>query len=85
MRALSLGHSSSGGSRLRKLLRPAVLGELFVRLWQTAEERRHLGELDPRLLKDIGIDPMTARHEVSRPFWQLPRHHETQLARRLER
>lgn len=71
--------------RWARLLRPSVLGEVLLRFWQASRERRRLAELDPRLLRDIGVDPLAAQYEVSRPFWQLPEHHEAQLERRLER
>ena len=35
--------------------------------------RRRLGVLDDHLLRDIGLDPMTARHEAARAPWDLPR------------
>jgi uncharacterized protein YjiS (DUF1127 family) len=58
---------------------PAVLGTYLVKLWQSNRERQRLAELDPRLLRDIGIDPVAAAHEVERPFWQLSAHHEGEL------
>jgi len=87
MRAVSLNPSAAALRRPRwtRLLRPAVLGEFLLRLWQASRERRRLAELDPRLLRDIGVDPMAAQYEVRRPFWQLPEHHEAQLERRLAR
>lgn len=42
----------------------------LVRLWLTRRrERLSLAEFDDRLLRDIGIDRLTARHEAGRPFW----------------
>lgn len=35
-----------------------------------ARSRKELGRLDAHLLRDIGIDPMTAHHQASRPFWR---------------
>ena len=32
-------------------------------------QRRHLAQLDPRLLRDIGLDPYEARREMHKPFW----------------
>ncbi len=33
-------------------------------------QRRHLASLDDFLLRDIGIDRMTADRESQKPFWQ---------------
>ncbi|HKP26470.1 MAG TPA: DUF1127 domain-containing protein [Dongiaceae bacterium] len=38
-----------------------------------ARQRRHLGELDDRLLRDIGLNRADVENEVSRPFWQTDR------------
>ena len=38
-----------------------------------AEKRRTrqaLADLDAHMLKDVGIDALTARHEANRRFWQ---------------
>ena len=32
--------------------------------------RRSLAKLDPRLLRDIGMDPATRAVEVAKPFWR---------------
>ncbi len=43
----------------------------FVTLWrQRMRARRALSRLDAHLLRDIGLDPMTAEREATRPFWQ---------------
>jgi len=36
-------------------------------------QRRHLGELDDRLLRDIGVSRADIDHEMSRPFWRTDR------------
>jgi uncharacterized protein YjiS (DUF1127 family) len=36
-----------------------------------ARQRHKLGELDDRLLRDIGIARSQAREESSKPFWQV--------------
>lgn len=52
----------------RVVLRAAVL----VMTWETrAKTRKQLRKLDRHILKDIGIDPMTAEAEAERPFWRL--------------
>lgn len=35
-------------------------------------ERRALGALDARLLRDIGVSEADARIEADRPFWDAP-------------
>ncbi len=40
---------------------------------RVARERRQLLDLDPRLLKDIGLSPEEADREASRPFWDMQR------------
>jgi uncharacterized protein YjiS (DUF1127 family) len=75
--------SVAGRPSLAQLLSPAVIGEYVLRLWRTHQERRHLAELDPRLLRDIGIDPVAAAQEVDRPFWELSGHHEAAFRRQL--
>jgi uncharacterized protein YjiS (DUF1127 family) len=56
---------------------PDGLGRLFLasvqtlQLWyERARQRRCLAKLDERLLRDIGIDRITAMEEVSKPFWR---------------
>jgi len=53
-----------------------VVTRLFdqVMYWlDSARQRRHLGELDDRLLRDIGLSRAEVEHELSRPFWQTDR------------
>jgi uncharacterized protein YjiS (DUF1127 family) len=38
-----------------------------------ARQRRHLGELDDRLLRDIGLSRAEVDHEISQRFWQTDR------------
>lgn len=42
-----------------------------VLAWETrARTRKQLGRLDDRILRDIGLDPLTAEAEATRPFWR---------------
>ncbi len=44
---------------------------LTLNMWyDRARQRRHLAQLDDRLLSDIGVDRATAMQEVSKPFWR---------------
>jgi uncharacterized protein YjiS (DUF1127 family) len=38
-----------------------------------ARQRRHLAELDDRLLRDIGVSRAEVEGEISRPFWAADR------------
>lgn len=43
------------------------------RLWAwlaKSRGRRHLAELDDRLLQDIGVTSGAARREIEKPFWR---------------
>ena len=40
---------------------------------ERARQRRHLAELDDRLLRDIGLSRAEVEHEISRPFWKAER------------
>jgi len=40
-------------------------------VWQhRADMRRHLGRLEHTQLRDVGIAPLDARREFSKPFWR---------------
>jgi uncharacterized protein YjiS (DUF1127 family) len=45
-----------------------LLGNL-QRRHDLRRSRRMLGQLDDRLLRDIGVDRATAKHEATRSFW----------------
>ena len=54
----------------------AAAGTVLVRLLGDLQRRRDLrrsrrmlGQLDDRLLRDIGVDRATAKHEAARSFW----------------
>jgi uncharacterized protein YjiS (DUF1127 family) len=53
--------------RLRLLHRLAQVQGLF-------RQRRSLATLDDHLLRDIGLTPEQARHEATRPIWDVPAH-----------
>ena len=38
-----------------------------------ARQRRHLGQLDDRLLRDIGLSRAEVDNEISQRFWQTDR------------
>jgi len=50
-----------------RLERPARLLAVWCR---RRRQRIDLGELDDRLLADIGVKPALARHESRKPFWR---------------
>lgn len=38
---------------------------------ERSRQRRHLAQLDDRILSDIGLSRAEVEAEVSRPFWRL--------------
>ncbi|MES2814354.1 MAG: DUF1127 domain-containing protein, partial [Pseudomonadota bacterium] len=44
----------------------ATLTEILAR----RRDRNRLRQLDAHLLRDIGLDPLEARRECAKPFWQ---------------
>jgi uncharacterized protein YjiS (DUF1127 family) len=42
---------------------------LLVEWQKRYESRRHLAELNTRLLADVGLTPADVRREVEKPFW----------------
>ncbi len=48
----------------------AALGTMIGNWRQRAETRRQLAQLDARALKDLGIDPVDAHIESTKPFWR---------------
>lgn len=56
--------TATGGSRLRLLA--------LLRAWRERRRtRRALERLPDHLLRDIGLDPLTARRESQKPFWRV--------------
>lgn len=41
--------------------------------FERARQRRHLGQLDDRLLRDIGLSRAEVEHEMTLPFWRSDR------------
>ena len=44
--------------------------DLMLSWVERARQRRHLAELDDRLLRDIGVSRAEVEAEISRPFWR---------------
>jgi len=72
--------SDKSGSYFVRPTRTKAAGGLATRLFDQvftwldrARQRRHLGELDDRLLRDIGLSRAEVENEVSRPFWHTDR------------
>ena len=49
-----------------------ILGRLMMFI-EVTRERRELAHMDDKLLRDIGLTRDEARHEVDRPFWDVPK------------
>jgi len=47
----------------------ALLARVLGQWRQRATQRRHLGELTPELLRDIGVSAASAKTEAVKPFW----------------
>lgn len=42
-----------------------------ARIWAQRRQTRHtLGKLTDHMLRDIGLDPLTAQSEATKPFWR---------------
>ena len=72
--------SDKSGSYFVRPTRTKTDGGLVTRLFDhvitwldRSRQRRHLGELDDRLLRDIGLSRAEVEHEISQPFWQSDR------------
>lgn len=57
---------------LPPLSRLVVAAAVRVVTWETRQRsRKGLTRLDARLLRDIGVDPLTAEAEARRRFWEV--------------
>ena len=66
----SIGHSAAG--LLFSIMLAVRTGVNTLSEWrQRSRQRRHLALLDEHLLRDVGVDRMTARHEASRRAWDI--------------
>lgn len=54
--------------------RPRPLGERLARMTALARQRRALGDLDPHLLRDIGVSRDEALEEAARLPWDASAH-----------
>lgn len=62
--------SFSLGRALSLLAGAVVVGvETLQNRAELKRSRRHLAELDDRLLRDIGVDRTAARYEACRDYW----------------
>ena len=69
-------HIHSQGQMARHPLpspsRAALRLTKIVAAWKMRQRsRKGLALLDDHMLKDIGIDPMAANLEASKPFWRI--------------
>ncbi len=52
------------GSRINEIFK-------LLETWQTrSQQRKDLEQMEHRLLRDIGIDPVEAAKEAAKPFWR---------------
>jgi uncharacterized protein YjiS (DUF1127 family) len=59
--------SSRGGTQAGFVTR---LSDTLLTWLDRVRQRRHLAELDDRMLRDIGLSRGEVENEVSRRFWQ---------------
>ncbi|XDA97564.1 DUF1127 domain-containing protein [Sulfitobacter sp. LCG007] len=62
--------SMSDSHRVTRAPRSRVMD--LWKLMSLSRSRTALGELDARMLDDIGVSEEEARREASRPFWDAP-------------
>ncbi|MCW5772892.1 MAG: DUF1127 domain-containing protein [Rhodospirillaceae bacterium] len=56
------------GAKVRRVIYNVL--NFLVIIQERAEQRKVLGELDERMLKDIGVSRSDAYRESVKPFWQ---------------
>ncbi|MFN0043925.1 MAG: DUF1127 domain-containing protein [Alphaproteobacteria bacterium] len=67
---LSQNYSSSIAFSLARVAPLRAARRAFWRCLERARHRRALGELDQRLLADIGVTELQARVECAKPVWR---------------
>jgi uncharacterized protein YjiS (DUF1127 family) len=69
-------NNKSGSIQTRPMGRTVQMGlvsrvvDLMLTWSDRMRQRRHLAELDDRLLQDIGVSRADIENEISRPFWR---------------
>ena len=43
---------------------------VFATWMERHEQRSRLAEMDARILRDMGLDPVDAMNEAAKPFWR---------------
>jgi uncharacterized protein YjiS (DUF1127 family) len=56
-----------------RIARRAGIAARLAMAWRFISTRRHLREMDDRMLKDIGISRSQANFEATRPVWDVLR------------
>lgn len=63
--------TAASPARSRSLAEIASAAFATVWTWRfRVRSRRQLSNLDPRMMRDIGIDPLDLQHEIEKPFWR---------------
>lgn len=56
---------------LNTILGPVLRIASLLNVWEKRMvERQNLAEMDDRILRDMGIDRMSANQEAEKPFWR---------------
>lgn len=71
LHGMQLTRGGTGNVSLRHQENLLIRAMEALLAWQDrARERQKLGQLDGRLLRDIGVDRATAAAETFKPFWR---------------